>query len=109
MQLTNQFKQPCRVSCTHGLLQCSGDDRDQFTIATVGGLSKEQFQNCVVPTEREMKALKRKKLAEESVKVPHTPYIFIGGEAYEGERTFEATSKFIDKKLAELDKKQEKK
>ena len=79
------------------------------TIATVGGLSKEQFQNCVVPTEREMKALKRKKLAEESVKVPHTPYIFIGGEAYEGERTFEATSKFIDKKLAELDKKQEKK
>ena len=75
------------------------------TIATVGGLSKDQLQNCVVPTEREMKVLKKKKLAEESVKIPHTPYFFIAGEAYEGERTFEAVSKFIDKKLGELEKK----
>lgn len=79
------------------------------TIATVGGLSREQFQNCVVPTEREMKVLKKKKLAEESVKIPHTPYIFIGGEAFDGERNFEAVSKFIDKKLAEIEKKVEKK
>ncbi len=71
------------------------------TIATVGGLSKDQFNNCVTPTEREMKVLKKKKLAEDSVKVPHTPYIFIGGEAYEGERSFDAISKFIDKELAE--------
>ena len=71
------------------------------TIATVGGLSREQFQNCVTPTDREMKILKQKKLAEEQVKVPHTPYIFIAGEAYEGDRGFEAISKFIDKKLAE--------
>jgi protein-disulfide isomerase len=71
------------------------------TIATVGGLSHEQFQNCVTPTDREMKILKQKKLAEEQVKVPHTPYIFIAGEAYEGDRGFEAVSKFIDKKLAE--------
>jgi protein-disulfide isomerase len=74
------------------------------TIATVGGLSKDQFQNCVVPTEREMKVLKKKKLAEESVKIPHTPFIFVGGEAFEGERTFENVSRFIDKKLAELEK-----
>lgn len=79
------------------------------TIATVGGLSHDQFLNCVTPTEREMKVLKKKKLAEESVKVPHTPYIFIGGEAYEGERSFEAVSRFIDKKLAEMPKKDEKK
>lgn len=71
------------------------------TIATVGGLSHEQFQNCVTPTDREMKLLKQKKVAEEQVKVPHTPYIFIAGEAYEGDRGFEAISKFIDKKLAE--------
>lgn len=74
------------------------------TIATVGGLSREQFQNCVTPTDREMKILKQKKLAEEQVKVPHTPYIFIAGEAYEGDRGFEAISKFIDKKLAEGNK-----
>jgi len=71
------------------------------TIATVGGLSREQFMNCVTPTDREMKILKMKKIAEEQVKVPHTPYIFVGGEAYEGDRGFEAVSKFIDKKLAE--------
>jgi len=75
------------------------------TIATVGGLSKEQFQNCITPTDREMKVLKKKKEAEESVKVPHTPYIIIGNEIYEGDRSFEATSKFIDKKLAELEQK----
>ena len=79
------------------------------TIATVGGLSKEQFQNCVIPTEREMKVLKKKKEAEDSVKVPHTPYIFVGAEDYEGDRSFEAISKFIDKKLAELEKKKEQK
>ena len=71
------------------------------TIASVGGLSHDQFQNCVTPTEREMRVLKKKKIAEENVKIPHTPYIFIGGEAYEGERTFEAVAKFIDKKLGE--------
>ena len=79
------------------------------TIATVGGLSKEQFMNCVTPTDREMAVLKKKKLADDNVKVPHTPYIFIGNEAYEGDRSFEAISKFIDKKLSALDKKEEKK
>ena len=56
-----------------------------------------------------MKVLKKKKEAEDSVKVPHTPYIFVGAEDYEGDRSFEAISKFIDKKLAELEKKKEQK
>ena len=72
------------------------------TIASVGGLTKDQFQNCTGPTEREVKVLKAKKLAEDEIKIPHTPYIFIGDEAYEGDRSPEAIEKFIDKKTAEL-------
>lgn len=71
------------------------------TIATVGGLSKDQFMNCTVNTDREMAALKRKKQSADELKIPHTPFIYIGGEAFEGERTLEVMSPFIDKKLAE--------
>jgi len=71
------------------------------TIATVGGLTKDQFQTCTGTTDREVKILKLKKQAEDDLKVPHTPYIFIGDEAYEGERTPAAIEKFIDKKIAE--------
>lgn len=74
------------------------------TIANVGGLTKSQFQNCINNTERELKILKAKKLANDEVQVPHTPYIFIDGEAYEGERTPEEVSKFIDAKLAKKGK-----
>jgi protein-disulfide isomerase len=69
------------------------------TIATVGGLSKEQFLNCTVNTERETAALKRKKESADELKIPHTPFIYIGGEAFDGERTPEAISQFIEKKL----------
>ena len=72
------------------------------TIATVGGLTKDQFQNCTGTTEREVKVLKQKKLAEDEIKIPHTPYIFIGNEAYEGDRSPAAIEKFIDKKIAEV-------
>ncbi|MBY0407308.1 MAG: DsbA family protein [Rickettsiales bacterium] len=72
------------------------------TIATVGGLSKDQFLNCTVNTEREMAALKRKKQSADELKIPHTPFIYVGGEAFDGERTPEAVSQFIDKKLAEM-------
>ena len=74
------------------------------TIASVGGVSKDQFQGCL-STDREMKVLKQKKRAIDELHVPHTPYIFIGDEAYEGDRSIEAMSKFIDKKLAEIAKK----
>ena len=72
------------------------------TIASVGGLTKDQFQNCTGTTDREVKILKQKKLAEDEVHIPHTPYIFIGDEAYEGDRSPEAIEKFIEKKLAEV-------
>jgi protein-disulfide isomerase len=71
------------------------------TIATVGGLSKEQFQACTTNTDRQMKILEAKKKANEELKVPHTPYIFVGNEVYAGERSVEAMSRFIDAKLAE--------
>jgi protein-disulfide isomerase len=75
------------------------------TIAMVGGLSREQFSGCINNTDREMRILKQKKLAVEEVKVPATPYIFIGGEVYAGDRTLEAMSAFIDAKLAQVTKK----
>jgi hypothetical protein len=37
--------------------------------------------------------------------VPHTPYIIIAGEAYNGDRSLEDMSKFIDTKLEQAHKK----
>lgn len=74
------------------------------TIAAVGGLSKDQFQNCVNNTDREMAVLKIKKQAVEELQVPHTPYFYIAGEVYEGDRSIEAMSAFIDQKLAQVKK-----
>ena len=71
------------------------------TIANVGGLSKDQFGGCVGDTDREMKMLKAKKIATDELGVPHTPYIFIAGEVYEGDRSVEAISAFIDAKLGQ--------
>jgi len=75
------------------------------TIATVGGLSKQQFQACVKDMDREMKVLQAKKSANDDLKIPHTPYFFIGGEAYEGPKNVEEISKFIDAKLVSAAKK----
>ena len=72
------------------------------TIANVGGINKEQFAACTTSTEREMATLKRKKESADELKIPHTPYFYVGGEVYEGERTPELVTRFVDKKLAEL-------
>lgn len=74
------------------------------TIAAVGGISKDQFNNCVNNTDREMRVLKVKQKATEELKIPHTPYIFIGGEVYAGEHSADAVSQFIEAKLAQLKK-----
>jgi protein-disulfide isomerase len=74
------------------------------TIARVGGMSSEQFAGCMSSTEREMKVLKIKKEANDDLKIPHTPYFFIAGEVYNGDRTVEAVSAFIDAKLATAQK-----
>lgn len=71
------------------------------TIAAVGGVSREQFRSCISNTEREMRVLKIKKAATEELKIPHTPYFYIGGEVYSGERSVEDVSRFIDAKLAQ--------
>lgn len=74
------------------------------TIASVGGLSKQQFSSCVNSTEREMKVLEEKDTATKELAVPHTPYFFIDGQVYGGPPTFEGMSKFIDDRV-ELRKK----
>ena len=69
------------------------------TIAAVGGIDAVQFQACL-NKDRETELLKQKKLANDELKVPHTPYFYIGGYAYEGPKNFEEVSKFIDAQLA---------
>lgn len=70
------------------------------TIATVGGLSRAEFQSCINNTDREMRVLKVKKAATDDLRIPHTPYIFIDGEVYAGERNVAEISQFVDAKLA---------
>ncbi len=69
-------------------------------ISAIGGVGKEQFDTCIDNKDRETKLLKAKKEAMDDLKVPHTPYFFIGGEAYNGDLTLPDISKFIDAKLA---------
>jgi protein-disulfide isomerase len=71
------------------------------TIASVGGLTKDQFMNCMNNTDRETRILRAKKDTMDNLKIPHTPYIYVGDEIYEGDRTIEQLSAFIDAKLAE--------
>ncbi|NBX03217.1 MAG: DsbA family protein [Alphaproteobacteria bacterium] len=71
------------------------------TIATVGGVSKDQFQNCINNTDRETRILKAKKEAMDDLKIPHTPYFYIGDEVYAGDRNIEKMSAFIEAKLAQ--------
>ncbi len=68
-------------------------------ISAIGGVGKEQFTACINDKKLEEKVLKDKKEALDELKVPHTPYFFIGGEAYNGEKTLPDMSKFIDSKL----------
>jgi|GEM_PF-1434712 len=76
------------------------------TIATVGGLTKDQYRNCTNNIERETRLLKDKKEALNELKIPHTPYIVINGEIYQGERSYEEIARFIDAKLAESKKRE---
>lgn len=69
------------------------------TFASVGGVSKEQFQKCTVDSDRETKLLKIKESALKELKVNGTPAIFIGNERYEGALTVEAVSLAIKQKL----------
>lgn len=69
-------------------------------ISAIGGVGKEQFDTCIDNKDRETKLLKTKKEAMDELKIPHTPYFFIGGEAYNGDITIPDISKFIDSKLA---------
>lgn len=69
------------------------------TFANVGGVDKATFNQCVAGPERELKLLNMKKAANDELKIPHTPYFFIGGRRYEGERTVEGFSRAIDEAL----------
>ncbi len=69
------------------------------TFASVGGIDKTMFNQCVADPTREMKILNLKKVATDELKIPHTPYFFIGGERYEGERSVEAFTQAIQGRL----------
>lgn len=69
------------------------------TFASVGGVNKEMFDQCIANPEREIKILNIKKAANDDLKIPHTPYFFIDGKRYEGERTVEGFSRAIDEAI----------
>ena len=79
------------------------------TIAQVGGVSKAQFDSCMNNTDIETKVLTIKKEANDQLKLPHTPYIFIGGKVYDGDRGIVPMSMLIEHKLSELAKAKSKK
>lgn len=68
-------------------------------ISAIGGVGKDEFTACITDKTLEEKSLKGKKEALDELKVPHTPYFFIGGEAYNNDLTLPDLSKFIDSKL----------
>jgi protein-disulfide isomerase len=70
------------------------------TIANVGGVDNKTFLACVGDTTRETKILKNRKEASDQLKITGTPAFYIDGELYEGDRTVDAMSAFIDAKLA---------
>jgi len=77
-----------------------GDWRSSLEkIAVLGGVSKEKFAECIDSKEREEAVLQDKQVAMNELMIPHTPYLFIGGEAYNGDKTFADIAKFIDSKL----------
>jgi len=75
------------------------------TIATVGGVSKQQFNACVNNKDVEVKVLEAKKAANDELKIPHTPYVIINGVAYEGEHTVDDVSAAIEQAIASARKK----
>ncbi len=74
--------------------------------AAVGGVSKAEFEACLADKDRESRVLQGKKEAMDELKVPHTPFFYIDGEIYDGDRSFLEISKAIEAKLAKkIDKK----
>lgn len=70
------------------------------TIASVGGVSKEQFKSCLASTDRETRLLKAFKQAADELKIEGTPYFTINGKLYDGPRDVESMSAFIEAELA---------
>lgn len=69
------------------------------TFAKVGGVSKEKFDACMVDSTRELKLLKVKQEATDTLKVNHTPYFFINAHRYDDDVTVERMSAYIDSQL----------
>lgn len=69
------------------------------TFASVGGIDQATFNSCIGDPERELKILKTKKEANDELKIPHTPFFFIDGRRYEGDRSIEGFVDFIQERL----------
>lgn len=70
------------------------------TFASVGGISKEEFQQCINDQEREKKILQIRKSGSEELQVKHTPYIFINDTPVTERITPESFRQLIDARLA---------
>lgn len=69
-------------------------------IANLGGIGEEKFAECMQNEAIEEKILSAKKDAIEILGVSSTPTIFINGVEYEGPRTYEDMSRYINSILS---------
>jgi protein-disulfide isomerase len=69
------------------------------SVAKLGGVTEEKFNSCQSDKEMENNLLKIVKEAQEILEVNSTPTIFINGNHYTGDYTFEGVSKYIDEQL----------
>lgn len=69
------------------------------SIAKLGGIDSEKFDQCLADKDLEKKILEIKKDAIEVLEVKSTPTIFINGTEYEGKHTHSEVAKHIDSLL----------
>ena len=69
-------------------------------IASVGGVSPEQFGKCMVDTNLEKEALEIRKNGEEGLRIQSTPTFFVNGTRLEGAQPFDEFSKVVNSALA---------
>ncbi len=69
------------------------------SIGKLGGVPEDKFDECLKDKELEEKILKTQKDAAEILQVKSTPTLFINGHDYNGPRSYEKVSAFIDELL----------
>lgn len=71
------------------------------TVAKIGGINSEKYDECISNKEREEVILKDQLTARNTLKVSSTPTLFINNEMFVGEKSLENITKSLDELLKE--------